>query len=195
MEILARTCQAGTIPARVAAVISNNPQAKGLVRAAEMGLHTAVVDHRAYAERTDFETALAQQIDLFEPDLIILAGFMRVLGSDFVQRYENRIFNIHPSLLPSFTGLHTHRQALAAGVKIHGATVHFVTSKLDHGPIVIQAAVPVYADDTEASLAARVQQQEHQMYPQAVRWFVEGRLSIQNGKVAILPNEAQGLAW
>ena len=195
MEILARTCQAGTIPARVAAVISNNPQAKGLVRAAEMGLHTAVVDHRAYAERTEFETALAQQIDLFEPDLIILAGFMRVLGSDFVQRYENRIFNIHPSLLPSFTGLHTHRQALAAGVKIHGATVHFVTSKLDHGPIVIQAAVPVYADDTEASLAARVQQQEHQMYPQAVRWFVEGRLSIQNGKVAILPNEAQGLAW
>ena len=195
MEILARTCQAGTIPARVGAVISNNPQAKGLVRAAEMGLHTAVVDHRAYAERTEFETALAQQIDLFEPDLIILAGFMRVLGSDFVQRYENRIFNIHPSLLPSFTGLHTHRQALAAGVKIHGATVHFVTSKLDHGPIVIQAAVPVYADDTEASLAARVQQQEHQMYPQAVRWFVEGRLSIQNGKVAILPNEAQGLAW
>lgn len=195
MEILARTCQAGTIPARVAAVISNNPQAKGLVRAAEMGLHTAVVDHRAYVERTDFEAALAQQIDLFEPDLIILAGFMRVLGSDFVKRYENRIFNIHPSLLPSFTGLHTHRQALAAGVKIHGATVHFVTSKLDHGPIVIQAAVPVYADDTEASLAARVQQQEHQMYPQAVRWFVEGRLSIQNGKVAILPNEAQGLAW
>jgi len=195
MEILARACQAGTIPARVTAVISNNPQAKGLVRAAEMGLHTAVVDHTNYAERASFETALTQQIDLFEPDLIILAGFMRVLGSDFVQRYENRILNIHPSLLPGFTGLHTHRQALAAGVKIHGATVHFVTAELDHGPIVIQAAVPVYADDTEASLAARVLQQEHHIYPQAVRWFVEGRLSIHDGKVDVLPNEAQGLAW
>ncbi len=195
MEILARTCQAGAMPAKVAAVISNNPQAKGLVRAAEMGLQTAVVDHCAYADRIDFEAALAQQIDLFKPDLIILAGFMRVLGSEFVQRYENRIVNIHPSLLPSFTGLHTHRQALAAGVKIHGATVHFVTAELDHGPIVIQAAVPVYPDDTEVSLAARVLQQEHHIYPQAVRWFVEGRLSIQNGKVDILPREAQGLAW
>lgn len=195
MEMLARACQAGTIPARVTAVISNNPLAKGLVRAAEMGLHTAVVDHTNYAERASFEAALTQQIDLFEPDLIILAGFMRVLGSEFVQRYENHILNIHPSLLPSFTGLHTHRQALAAGVKIHGATVHFVTAELDHGPIVIQAAVPVYADDTEASLAARVLQQEHHIYPQAVRWFVEGRLSINNGKVDILPNEAQGLAW
>lgn len=195
MEILARACQAGTIPAQVAAVISNNPQAKGLVRAAGMGLHTAVVDHRAYAERTDFETALARQIDLFDADLIILAGFMRVLGSEFVQRYENRILNIHPALLPGFTGLHTHRQALAAGVKIHGATVHFVTAELDHGPIVIQAAVPVYADDTEASLAARVLQQEHHIYPQAVRWFIEERLSIHNGKVDVLPNEVQGLAW
>lgn len=195
MEVLAQACLTGAIPARISAVISNRSQAKGLQRATAMGLQTAVVDHTGYAERASFEKALAQQIDIFSPDLIVLAGFMRILSSDFVQRYTNRILNIHPSLLPSFTGLHTHRQALEAGVKIHGATVHFVTSALDHGPIVLQAAVPVYATDTEEELAARVLEQEHKIYPQAVRWFIEERLHIKDGKVIVLPNAAQGITW
>ncbi len=182
-------------PARVAAVIANRPEAQGLLRAAERNIATAIVDHRLYSHRADFETALMAQIDQFAPDLVVLAGFMRVLGDQFVRHYANRLLNIHPSLLPSFPGLDTHRRALEAGVKLHGATVHFVTPTLDQGPIVIQAAVPVYPEDDPATLAARVLQQEHRIYPCAVRWFIDGRLQLQGGQVTLLPPEPQGIAW
>src|SRR3954469_12339301 len=158
----------------VAAVISNRPEARGLAFASKRGIPIQVVDHRAHPTREAFDIALAAAIDEFRPDLVVLAGFMRVLGDGFVKRYEGRMLNIHPSLLPSFPGLHTHRRALEAGVKVHGCTVHFVTPQLDHGPIVIQAAVPVQPADTEAALAARVLEQEHRIYPRAVRWFLEG---------------------
>lgn len=164
--------------ARIAAVISNRPDASGLAFAAERGIETAVVDHKAYADRATFDQALAGCIDGYRPDLVVLAGFMRVLTDDFVRRYEGRLINIHPSLLPSFPGLHTHRRALEAGVRVHGATVHFVTATLDCGPIIVQAVVPVLPGDDEARLAARVLAQEHCIYPQAVRWFVDGRLSV-----------------
>lgn len=195
MERLAEACVSERWPARVAAVIANRPEAQGLLRAAERGIATAVVDHRLYSHRADFEVALMAQIDQFSPDLVLLAGFMRVLGDQFVRHYAHRLLNIHPSLLPSFAGLDTHRRALEAGVKLHGATVHFVTPTLDQGPIVIQAAVPVYADDDPATLAARVLQQEHRIYPCAARWFIEGRLQLQGGQVKLLPPEPQGIAW
>jgi phosphoribosylglycinamide formyltransferase 1 len=139
---------------------------------------TQVVDHRAFADRAAFDAALAETIDACTPDLVVLAGFMRILSAAFVEHYRGRILNIHPSLLPSFTGLHTHRRALEAGVKVHGCSVHFVTPELDHGPIVAQAAVPVLENDSEDTLAARVLEQEHRLYPQAVEWFCAGRLSI-----------------
>jgi phosphoribosylglycinamide formyltransferase-1 len=156
---------------RVAAVISNKADAGGLAFANEHGIPTAVVSHRDHHDRASFDAALAQVIDGFQPDFVILAGFMRILTADFVTHYQGRLINIHPSLLPSYTGLHTHARALADGVKIHGCTVHFVTPDLDHGPIIIQAAVPVLADDTEASLSARVLHEEHRIFPQAVRWL------------------------
>ncbi len=164
--------------ARIAAVISNRPDASGLAFAAEHGIETAVVDHKAYADRAAFDQALAECIDGYRPDLVVLAGFMRVLTDEFVRRYDGRLINIHPSLLPSFPGLHTPRRALEAGVRVHGATVHFVTATLDCGPIIVQAVVPVLPGDDEARLAARVLAQEHRIYPQAVRWFVDGRLSV-----------------
>lgn len=163
---------------RVAAVISNDAAAAGLAVARQHGVPTAVVDHRAYPDRDAFDQALAAAIDAHAPDLVVLAGFMRILTAAFVGRYRNRILNIHPSLLPSFTGLHTHRRALAAGVKLHGCSVHFVTPELDHGPIVAQAAVPVLAGDSEDTLAARVLAQEHRIYPQAIAWFCAGRLTL-----------------
>jgi phosphoribosylglycinamide formyltransferase-1 len=147
------------------------------------------VDHHSFGSREAFDAALSDSIDRFKPDLVVLAGFMRVLGERFVNRYAGRLLNIHPSLLPSFPGLHTHRRALEAGVKVHGCTVHFVTPELDHGPIVIQAAVPVRVGDDEASLAARVLRQEHRIYPTAVRWFVEGRLVIEGGVVRVIGGE------
>ncbi len=183
MEAIVRAARDEQWPARIAAVIANKPDAAGLQFAAAHGIATAVVNHRDYAERDAFDAALRSTIDSFAPDLVVLAGFMRILGAEFTKAYENRMLNIHPSLLPSFTGLHTHRRALEAGVKLHGATVHFVTAELDHGPIVAQAAVPVLADDTEATLAARVLVQEHQIYPRAVRWFVSGQLEIIDGCV------------
>ena len=179
------------LPGRCAAVISNRPDAAGLAWAAARGVPTAVVDHKASASRDAFDAALAAEIDRHAPDLVVLAGFMRVLGEDFVRRYEGRLMNIHPSLLPSFPGLHTHAAALAAGVRIHGATVHFVTPALDSGPIIIQAAVPVRPDDSADSLAARVLAQEHVIYPRAVRWFVEGRLRLDQGRV-VLTGEPPG---
>ena len=159
-----------------AGVVSNRPDAAGLAWAAQQGLETRALDHKAYPSREAFDAALAGAIDSFRPDYLFLAGFMRILTEGFIRRYPRRIVNIHPSLLPSFTGLHTHRRAIEAGVKLHGATVHFVTPELDHGPILAQAAVPVLADDTEDSLAARVLAQEHRLYPQAARWIAEGRV-------------------
>ena len=174
------------LPATVEAVISNVPDAPGLEIARTQGIATAVVDHRAAADRPQFDAALAAEVDRHRPDLIVLAGFMRVLTDGFVERYAGRMLNIHPSLLPAFPGLHTHRRALDAGVRLHGCTVHFVTPELDHGPIVVQAAVPVHASDTEETLAARVLAQEHRIFPLAVRWFCEGRLRLAaNGTVAL----------
>jgi phosphoribosylglycinamide formyltransferase 1 len=167
----------------VKAVISNRPDAAGLRWAAERGIPAEVVDHREFPGRDAFDAALARVIDGFRPDLVLLAGFMRILTPAFIERFANRMLNIHPSLLPAFTGLHTHRRALEAGVKLHGCTVHLVTLELDSGPIVIQAAVPVLAGDTEASLAARVLAAEHRIYPQAVRWFLEGRIEFMPGGV------------
>lgn len=176
---------AADLPGRCAAVISNRPDAAGLAYAAERGVAAVVVDHRAYPDRAAFDAALADEIDRHAPDLVVLAGFMRVLGDDFVRRYEGRMINIHPSLLPAFPGLKTHEAALAAGVRLHGATVHFVTPTLDCGPIIVQAAVPVLAGDTPATLAARVLEQEHLIYPRAVRWFLEGRVHLVEGRVRL----------
>jgi phosphoribosylglycinamide formyltransferase-1 len=162
----------------VAAVISNRPDAQGLEWAAAHGLATEALDHKQYPTREAFDAALAQRVERYTPDLILLAGYMRIFTEGFTKRFPRRILNIHPSLLPSFPGLHTHRQALAAGVKVHGATVHFVTPALDAGPIVVQGAVPVLAGDSEDRLAARVLEVEHRIYPQAVRWLVEGRIEF-----------------
>jgi phosphoribosylglycinamide formyltransferase-1 len=175
----------------VSAVISNRAQAEGLELAAARGIATRIVEHRAHGTREAFDNALATEIDRFAPRLVALAGFMRVLTPGFVAHYRDRLLNIHPSLLPAFPGLDTHRRALAAGVKVHGCTVHFVTPEVDHGPIVVQAAVPVRADDDEATLAARVLKQEHVIYPRAVRWFLEGRLAFGNGVVHVKGNDAQ----
>ena len=183
MEAIVQRCAEQGWPAQVVAVIANRPQAGGLAFAQARGIATAVVDHRAPASRDAFDEALAATIDGFEPDLVVLAGFMRILGAAFVRRYEGRLLNIHPSLLPAFPGLHTHQRALAAGCKAVGATVHFVTPELDHGPIVMQSVVPVRAGDDEDALAARVLATEHVIYPQAVRWFVEGKLRLADGLV------------
>jgi phosphoribosylglycinamide formyltransferase-1 len=185
MEAVVRAAQAEQWPARIAAVISNKADAKGLEFAQSHGIATAVVPNKAFASREAFDAALREEIDRFAPDLVVLAGFMRILTPGFVQHYEGRMLNIHPSLLPLFPGLHTHRQALEAGEARHGATVHFVTAQLDHGPVVAQAAVDVLPGDTEDTLAARVLVQEHQLYPRAIRLFIEDRLSIDNGDVRI----------
>lgn len=187
MEAIVRASIPG---ARIAAVISNRPQAAGLAFAASHGIATAVVDHKAFADRETFDVALAEAIDAHNPDLVVLAGFMRVLGEPFVRRYQGRLMNIHPSLLPAFPGLHTHRAALEAGVRVHGATVHFVTPALDCGPMVIQAVVPVLPGDDESRLSARVLVQEHRIYPQAVRWFVEDRLTLDEAQRVQIRGEA-----
>ncbi len=171
------------LPGRCAAVISNRTQAAGLAAATARGIPTAVVDDRRFATRAAFDTALAAEIERHAPHLVLLAGFMRILGDAFVHRFSGRMLNIHPSLLPAFPGIRTHAQALAAGVRIHGCTVHFVTPALDGGAIVAQAAVPVLADDDEARLAARVLAAEHLLYPCAARWFLDGRLHLAAGRV------------
>ena len=176
MVAIARAMQAEGWQASIAAVISNRPHAPGLHAARELGLDAWALDHTAFASRVEFEGHLAERIDALAPDYLVLAGFMLILGPAFVERFAGRIVNIHPSLLPSFTGLHTHRRALAAGVRAHGATVHFVTAELDAGPIIAQAVVPVRAGDDEARLQARVQRAEHELYPSALRWLVEGRV-------------------
>ena len=174
------------LPATVAAVVSNSPEARGLDHARSRGIAAIAIDHRRYADRIAFDAALRAAIDAHSPDLVVLAGFMRILTEPFVHHYSGRLINIHPSLLPLFPGLHTHRRALEAGMRIHGCTVHFVTPTLDHGPIVVQAAVPVHEDDDEDTLAARVLREEHRIYPQAVRWFCEDRLALgADGRVAV----------
>jgi len=185
MQAIVRAARNEQWPCRIAAVISNRADAEGLRFAAQHGIPAEVVASKDFATRDAFDAALQAVIDRFAPDLVVLAGFMRILTPKFVEHYAGRMLNIHPSLLPSFPGLATHRQALAAGVKVHGATVHFVTAELDHGPIVAQAAVPVLPGDTEDALAERILVEEHKIYPQSVRWFVEGRLSIENGLVRI----------
>jgi phosphoribosylglycinamide formyltransferase-1 len=179
----------------IAAVISNDASAAGLAYARARGLPTAVVAHTAFPSREAFDDALAGEVDRFRPRLVALAGFMRILTPAFVRRYDGRLLNIHPSLLPAFPGLHTHARALAAGVKVHGATVHFVTPELDHGPIVIQAAIPVRPGDDEDALAARVLAQEHRIYPQAVRWFLDDRLTLEAGRVRVAEPGARQLLF
>lgn len=166
------------LPCEVAAVISNKADATGLEIAQRHGIATAAISHKDFANREAFDAALAQQIDQFNPDFVILAGFMRILTAGFVNHYAGRLINIHPSLLPAFTGVNTHERALQEGVKIHGCTVHFVTADLDHGPIIIQAAVPVRQDDTPATLSARVLHEEHRVFPQAVRWLCNGDVRL-----------------
>lgn len=169
----------------VRAVISNRPGAQGLEWAASRRIETKVVDHKAFPTREAFDSELARAIDGYEPHLVVLAGFMRILTDGFIARYPRRILNIHPSLLPSFPGLHTHARALAAGVKVHGATVHVVTPALDNGPIVVQGVVPVLAGDDEELLAARVLEVEHRIYPDAIRWFVEGKVEFAGDVVQV----------
>lgn len=183
MQAIVERCAAEGWPAEVVAVVSNQPQAEGLAWAAAQGLATEVVDHRAHADRAAFDAALVQVIDRHAPDLLVLAGFMRILTPGFVRHYEGRMLNVHPSLLPAFAGLSTHRRAIEAGCRVAGATVHFVTPELDHGPIVAQAVVPVLPDDDEQRLAERVLAREHELYPMAVRWFVLDQLCIEGGRV------------
>ena len=185
MAAILDAVRAGEIAANVVGVISNRPAAPGLALAGERGVPTIVVDHTAFADRAAFEHELSGAIDTLSPDLIVLAGFMRVLGADFVARYRGRMLNIHPSLLPAYPGLNTHRQALADGVKVHGCTVHFVTQAVDHGPIVAQAAVAVHDGDDEARLAARVLRAEHRILVAAVRWFCDDRLVIDGNRVRV----------
>ena len=175
----------GTLGGVVTTVIANRPEAAGLDAARVYGVAVAVVDHRIHASRDVFDAALARAVDASQPDLIVLAGFMRVLTDTFVQRYAGRLINIHPSLLPAYPGLHTHRRALADGVKIHGCTVHFVTPAVDGGPIIGQAAVPVAQNDDEATLAARVLRAEHALLPAAVRWYCTNRLVVAAGHVSV----------
>jgi phosphoribosylglycinamide formyltransferase-1 len=183
MEAIVEACARERWSAEVVAVLSNRPDAAGLAWAAVRGIATGAIDHRAQGGREAFDAALAAAIDAHRPDWLVLAGFMRILTPGFVERYAGRMLNIHPSLLPAFPGLHTHERALAAGCKLAGATVHFVTAELDHGPIVAQAMVPVRPDDTPDTLAARVLAQEHRLYPTALRWCVEDALDVRDGVV------------
>ena len=178
LQALIDSCAIKDSPARIRAVISNRADAYGLQRAKDAGIDTRVLDHKAFEGREAFDAALIEVIDEFKPQLVVLAGFMRILSADFVRHYQGRLLNIHPSLLPKYKGLHTHQRALEAGDGEHGCSVHFVTEELDGGPLVVQAVIPVESDDSPHSLAQRVHAQEHRIYPLAVRWFAEGRLSL-----------------
>lgn len=192
MRSIVQACAAQAWNARIAAVISNRADAAGLDFARANGITTRVVNHREFASREAFDSALAAAVESFKPDIVALAGFMRILGVDFVRRFAGRIVNIHPSLLPAFTGLHTHRRALQAGCKVAGATVHFVTAELDHGPIVAQAVVPVLDGDTEESLAQRVLEREHVLYPMALGWMVRDALVLEGGNERGAEGEIKG---
>ena len=191
MEAIVRACASEGWHARVAAVVSNRADAQGLVFARQHRIATAVVDHKAFGAREAFDAELARTIDAFAPDVVVLAGFMRILTDGFVARYEGRLINVHPSLLPAFTGLHTHRRAIEAGCKLAGATVHFVTPTLDFGPIIAQAVVPVLPGDTPEALDARVLAREHVLYPRAVGWLVRGELRLVEGVVTHTGGESQ----
>jgi phosphoribosylglycinamide formyltransferase 1 len=191
MEAIVQACAAEGWPAQVAAVVSNRPDAPGLAFARERGIAAVAVDHKRFEDREAFDAELASVIEGFAPDVLVLAGFMRILGDSFVQRFAGRMINVHPSLLPAFPGLHTHRRAIESGCKLAGATVHFVTPALDHGPIIAQAAVPVLQGDTEASLSARVLAREHVMYPRAVRWLVQDLLRVDGDVVTHTAGESQ----
>ena len=180
MQALIDARQQGRISGMITAVFSNNPEAYGLERAELAGIPHHALDTQSYADRTSFDTALAQAIDQYQPDLLVLAGYMRILSAGFVQRYIGRMLNIHPSLLPKYPGLHTHRQALQNGDQEHGTSVHFVTEELDGGPVILQARVPIFSDDTEQEVVERVQTQEHNIYPLVVNWFIDGRLVMRD---------------
>ncbi|PKE33088.1 phosphoribosylglycinamide formyltransferase [Rahnella sp. AA] len=187
LQALIDACQQGRINAEICAVFSNKVAAYGLERARLASIPAHSLDVKAYEDRAAFDVALADAIDTFQPDLVVLAGYMRILTAEFVQRFAGRMINIHPSLLPKYPGLNTHRQAIENQDQEHGTSVHFVTEQLDGGPVILQAKVPVFTEDTEEELVARVQTQEHSIYPLVVSWFVEGRLSLQNGQ-ALLDN-------
>ncbi|WP_341937733.1 phosphoribosylglycinamide formyltransferase [Marinimicrobium sp. C2-29] len=191
LQALINARQAGQLPIDLVAVISNRPGVAGLQRAEAAGIPALTLDHKDFESREAFDRALQELIDRHHPDLVVLAGFMRILTPEFTRHYEGRMLNIHPSLLPRYQGLHTHERVLEAGDKEHGVTVHFVTDELDGGPPVVQARVPVHADDTAEALARRVQAQEHTLYPLAVEWFAKGRLRMESGK-AVLDNEPLG---
>jgi phosphoribosylglycinamide formyltransferase 1 len=191
MEAIVRAAESPSWGAAVVAVVSNRADASGLAFASARGIATVVVDHTLFASREAFDDALAHTIDGFAADVIALAGFMRILGDDFVRRYEGRMVNVHPSLLPAFTGLKTHRRAIEAGCKLAGASVHFVTPTLDHGPIIAQAVVPVLPNDTEVTLSERVLEREHVIYPLAIGWLVQGLLRVERGVVTQLRGESQ----
>ncbi len=187
-----RSIVEANLPVHIAAVISNEPDAAGLVFAQDKGIPTRIVDHRSYATRLDYDTQLIKVIEEYRPGLVVLAGFMRILTPTFVNHFIRRLINIHPSLLPSFTGLHTHNRALAAGVKVHGCTVHFVTEELDAGPIVAQAVVPVLSSDNEETLAQRVLKEEHIIYPRVIQWWAQGLLQWRNKQMVVLPSDSAG---
>ena len=191
LQALIERQASGELPVTLAAVISNRPQAKGLERAQTAGIETQVLDHTQFGSRAAFDTELKRSIDAYRPDLVVLAGFMRILTPEFTDHYAGRMLNIHPSLLPKYQGLHTHERVLAAGETEHGVTVHFVTSELDGGPAIVQARVPVLPGDTPEDLARRVQREEHRIYPLAVGWFAQGRLNMDNGQ-ALLDGEPLG---
>ena len=182
LQAIIDAVEAHHIPGKIAAVLSNNADAKGLTRAAEHQIPGIVIDHKAYATREAFDQAMIESIDEYQPELVVLAGFMRILTEGFVNHYSGRLVNIHPSLLPKYKGLNTHQRAIDAGDKEHGTSVHFVTEELDGGPVVLQAKVPVFEDDDADALAARVQTQEHNIYPMVTKWLVDGRLSMTEGK-------------
>jgi phosphoribosylglycinamide formyltransferase-1 len=196
LAALLAAMRGGTLGGTITRVISNRPEAQGISLARAAGVATTVVDHRKFATRDAFDSALGEVIDTERPDLVVLAGFMRVLGESLVRRYAGRLINIHPSLLPLYPGLHTHRRALDEGARLHGCTVHFVTAEVDVGPIIAQAAVPVHDDDDETTLAARVLVQEHLLLPAAVRWFCEDRLVIAGRRVRVkgVPDAAEPAA-
>ncbi|MGF1760588.1 phosphoribosylglycinamide formyltransferase [Photobacterium sagamiensis] len=189
LQAIIDACQNGTIEdAKVAAVLSNKADAYGLERARQAGIEAVPLAASDYADREAYDKAMAEQIDSFEPELVILAGFMRILSDEFVRHYQGKMLNIHPSLLPKYTGLHTHQRALDAGDKEHGTSVHFVTEELDGGPVILQAKVPIFAEDTVEEVTARVQQQEHRIYPLVANWFLQDRLVMEN-EAAVLDRE------
>jgi phosphoribosylglycinamide formyltransferase-1 len=190
-EAIYKAAKAKSWDVRFTGLITNQPEAKGLEFAKSVGIPTAVIHHRSYPSREAFDEALMQQIDAFGADLLVLAGFMRILTPGFIEHYEGRMINIHPSLLPRFPGLHTHERALEAGDRVHGATVHFVSTGVDEGPIICQSEVPVLPTDNPSDLAARVLKTEHQIYPLAVEWFINGRLQIAGNRVSVDPPELQ----